>query len=358
MKLSQFARYIVPLYKTRVPVTLIGPPGIGKSDTVHTLPGILSAALGCDFGHVTVEAPTLDGPDVIGILVPVRDKDTGEAVARYTVPDIARQVAATGKDHGVLFIDEIGQADKSIQKALAPLFIEGKLGEYRIPKGWMVVSATNRAQDRTGVVKELSYFTNRQNQIQIEASIDDWSVWARNEGMHHMLLAFANFKPGVVMIQEVPARPGPYCSPRSYTSAAKFLRNIVDNDEDEIPNGSVVQAIVSGYIGEAASAELFSFLKVHQLLPLWGDIINNPETAKVPPIQRLDAAFAAAGLVIAKTDSSNINEAFTYCKRLPIELQTSVARTLVTAFDGVAFSSPAVNDFISEHTALIQSSID
>lgn len=357
MRLSQLAKRILPLYQTRTPVTLSGSPGIGKSDMVHTLPKILSDKLGVEFGHVTVEASTLDSPDVIGFLVPQKNAE-GEAIARYTKPDIIRQIELSGCDHGILFIDEIGQADALVQKALASLFIEGKLGEYRIPEGWMVISATNRIEDRAGVTKELSHFTNRQCKVEIEANTEDWTAWARENGVHHMAIAFANFRPAVVMTSEVPAKPGPYCTPRSFTNAAKFLRNMIDHDEDELPSDEVTQAIVSGYIGEASSAELFGFLKVHEHLPTFADILKDPMKAKLPPKENLAASYAAAALVIAKADATNVDPAFTYCTRLPIEMQTSVARSLILTIQGAALNSKAISDFIVKNNALIQTSLD
>ena len=291
MRLSELTQMIVPLYKTGTPLTLVGAPGIGKSDTVRALPDVLAEEFGQEFGLVVVEASTLDAPDVIGFLVPTKNAETGEAVARYTKPDIIRQIEGCGLEHGILFIDEIGQADSLVQKALAPLFIEGKLGEYRVPEGWYIVAATNRVEDRAGVNKELTHFTNRQCRVEIDSNIDDWSAWARENGVHHMMLAFANFRPGVVMSDEVPSKPGPYCTPRSFTAAARFLGQLIAHDDEaEIPSDGTTQAIVGGYIGEGSSAELFAFLKVHNLLPTFAEIIADPKKATVPPDDRLDAA--------------------------------------------------------------------
>ncbi len=357
MNLSDVKKMIVPLYNTRTPATLIGSPGIGKSDLVRELPGVLSAALGVEFGLVTVEASTLDSPDVIGFLIPTKNAD-GEAVARYTKPDIMRRIEATGLSHGILFIDEIGQADALVQKAFAPLYIGGTLGEYSIPKGWYVMSATNRVQDRAGVVKELSHFTNRQCRLNIEANIDDYLVWARGHKVHHMGMAYANFRQGVVITSEVPAKPGAYCTPRSFTASMRFVSELLgDDDEAEIPCDDVTQSVIAGYVGEATSADMFAFFKVHELLPTYAEIVADPDNAKVPPDDRLDAAYAAAGLVTAKATVDDVDEAFRFCTRLPVELQTSVARTLIQSIGGLALNSPSINSFVAKHKSLILSSI-
>jgi len=81
MRISEIMNMILPLYRTGTPLTLVGAPGIGKSDTVRKLPDVLSEATGEDFGLVVVEASTLDAPDVIGFLVPTKDPDTGAKAA-------------------------------------------------------------------------------------------------------------------------------------------------------------------------------------------------------------------------------------------------------------------------------------
>lgn len=357
MRLSEITKMIVPLYETHTPITLVGAPGIGKSDTVHQLPEILAEHYGEPFGHVTVEASCLDAPDVIGFLIPTKGEN-GEALARYTKPDIIRQIEKTKCARGVLFVDEIGHADALVQKAMAPVFIGGKLGEYYIPEGWYIVSATNRIEDKAGVNKELSHFTNRQCRLEIESNIEDWMAWARNNKVHHMAMAFAQFRPGVVMADAVPAKPGPYCTPRSFTKAAAFLNNLLDDSEDEIPATNTVQSIVAGFIGAAASAEFFAFLKTREFLPTWDEILKDPKKAKAPPDDRLDAAYAAAGLITSKADNKTVDIAFTYATRLPIELQTSICRTLVQTMGGSALNAPAINKFVSQHKALILNSID
>jgi len=356
MRLSELKKVIPALYKTHAPLTLVGAPGIGKSDTVKEIPALLASAIGEEFGSVIMEASCIDAPDVIGFLIPTKNAE-GEAIARYTKPDMIRQIELTGLDHGVLFVDEIGQADTLVQKAMAPLFIEGKLGEYRIPEGWWVVAATNRVEDRAGVVKELSHFTNRQCRINIEPHIEDYLVWAKKHNLHSMLTGFASFRPGVVMTQEVPAKPGSYCTPRSFTKAAMYFSNVVEADDMDLPNDPVTQQVISGFIGEAASAELFSFLKVSQYMPKWADIVNDPMKAKVPPKDRLDGAYAVAAMVTQSADAKTIEQGFKYCTRLPVEMQTSVARTLVTSLGGAALNSPSISKFISEHKSLILSSI-
>ena len=359
MIIPEIKQAIVSLYKTGVPIVMYSAPGIGKTDTVKTFPAILEKHFGEEFGLVTVEATAMDAPDVLGFLVPTKDPDTGDAVARYTMPNIMRMVRATGLDHGIVFVDEVGQADHLVQKAFASLFhpSEKRLGEYTLPDGWYVIGASNRVEDRAGAVKQLSHFINRQCMINIEPNIDAWTTWAEDKGLHPMMIGFARFKPGV-MVSEVPAKPGAYCTARSLTFAAQYIGNIVDSVEDAIPVDTVTQQVVSGFVGDATAAEMFSFFATRELLPTWEEVLTDPSKAKVPTRERLDACFAAAAMVLHHTTAQTLDTGFQYVQRLPIELQTSTARQLMQGkLKGAALNSPAIGKFISENQALVIASI-
>lgn len=358
MIIPDIKRAIINLYATGVPVVMYSAPGIGKTDTAREFPAILEQHYGEKFGFVIQEATAQDAPDVLGFLVPTKDPETGVAVARYTMPDLIRKVRATGLAHGIVFIDEIGQADQLVQKAYASLFLEKRLGEYTLPEGWFVVGASNRMEDRAGTVKQLSHFVNRQCMLNIDANIDAWSTWAEDKGLHPMMIGFARFKPGV-MVSEVPAKPGPYCTARSLTFAAKYIANVVDHDmEADIPSDEVTQQVVSGFVGEATAAEMFSFFRTRELLPTWEQIITDPEKAKVPSRERLDACFAAAAMVLHHATADTLDTAFKYVMRLPVELQTSIARQLTQGkLKGAALNSPTIGKFISDNNALVLASI-
>jgi len=358
MRLSQFVNAFPNLYKTKVPVVLKSPPGIGKSETINSLPSLMSKFYKEQFGLVTIHATVLDAPDVLGILMPMAEAN-GEQVAKYSEPHIMRLVRKTGKARGILFIDEIGQADHLVQKALAPLFApnERRIGEHFLPDGWFVIGASNRTEDRSGVAKELSHFINRQCQINIDANIDDWTDWADTHGIHPMLVGFAQFRPGVVMTNEVPARPGPYCTPRSFTFVASYMNNMVDSKNMVLPNDPVTQSVISGYIGDAAAAELFAYLKVHEFLPDWEDIVSDPAKCKTPPLERLDAAYAVSNLLSTNVDEQTLEPVFTYMLRMPKELQTATARKIIQRIGGKALMLPMVEEFIKDNKALIINSI-
>jgi MoxR-like ATPase len=298
-------------------------------------------------------------------MVPSKEVIDGEttAVATYTLPDIIRRVRATNKEHGILFLDEFSQASHDMQKAVAQLILDREVNGFSLPDGWWIVAASNRTADKAGVNRLLTHVTNRFRVLPIVSSVEDWSNWALDNSLNSMAVAFARFKPGAVFSDEVPSKPGPFPTPRSYVAAIEYLQAIAGDDPDApLPVDPLSVEVISGSIGEGAAAELTAFLKTNEFLPTREELIANPKKAKLPPEDRLDASYAAVQMAVScgienKTDMDIVDKCFTYCSRLPLELQTMAARDLVRNAGGSALNAKSVVDFMAKHKGLILNSI-
>lgn len=357
MRPDELKSKIVSLVNAGTPIHLRSQPGQAKSDTVNSLPSVLEEATGDKWGIITVHLALMDAPDIKGFLVPQKT-DEGP-ISTYTKPDLVHQVESmlhNGKDRVMVFFDERGQSDALVQKAVAPILLDNRIGDYHFPEGTYFISASNRVADKAGVTKELTHLTNREIQLDFNIQIEDWVKWARSKKVHEMLLGFAMFKPGVIIQDKVPAVTGPYCTPRSYAAACRYLGGIA-GDTGVIPTDELTQEIVAGSIGAAASSEMFAFLATREHLPDWQDILDDPMKAKVPPKNRIDAMFAVASMVISRTTADSVEPAIEYVTRLNLELQTSVIKQLVESLGSVAMNCTHVQKFIKENQALILGSV-
>jgi hypothetical protein len=270
---------------------------------------------------------------------------------------------------GMLVIDERNAADMIMLKALAPVVLEGRFGDEYLPghapgadpeeSFWWIVSASNRTADRSGVNRAPRHLENRERTIPIEPHVGSWALWAEKRGVHPMLVAFAKFKPGVVFSPEVPKIEGPFCTPRSFMSAANLLQLVAGrNDKGEqnmvIPNTGIVMQMVAGDIGDPACAELFGFLKVIDELPTIEEILDKPSSAKAP--KELAPAYAASQMLVHNATPGNIDKLWTYAERMPKELQVSTAKSLIEKGAGVLLNSTALNKWIMSNRALINAS--
>lgn len=359
VRLSDLAneRRMQSLYERGTSLALIGPPGVGKSDTVRWLPTMLSKLYDEAFGYMEVLAPSIDAPDVRGYMIPTKDED-GRPISQYTYPAILPTPKYLAEHpRGILFVDEFSQSDHLVQKGMSPLLLEGRIGDFPLPKGWWVITASNRMSDRAGVVKPLMHNINRQCIIEIRPDLDAWVAWAQKNNIHPMGIAFAKSRPGTVFTDEVPAEPKPFCTPRSFVSAMRLMQGMA-GDSMDLPNDTVTQEMVQGDIGQGAAAEFFGFIKVADQLPTIEEILANPAKAKVPRGERLDAAYAAQQLCIHHASEKNVDAIWEYSTRLPKELQVSTAKALMEKHNQLLLSSKAMSKWVRENRSLIMNTTE
>lgn len=362
MKILELISTLPDLYADRTTVHMLGAPGVGKSSLSKQVAKILSEQMGVPFGHVDVIMPTIDAPDIRGFLVPTKDEN-GVATSYYTKSPIIQQIEDTGLDHGILMLDEYAQAEMLTAKAGAEIILDHKIGEWAIPEGWWVLMASNRSKDKAGANRMMSHIVNRVITIEVDSDIESWAVWATNQGAHPMAMAFAKARPGVIFTNEVPANADkPFATPRSYTRAMKYLARKAGVDAKgnvnmNLPNDPISNELVAGYIGDGAATELFAFLKVVDIIPTIEDMLENPETCKLPPGSRLDGAFAVSAMISHYVTAKNVDKLWVVCERLSVELQTSTALTMLKSSGGALLNSKALNDWISRNRTLISNSM-
>lgn len=361
MRLLDLTKNAPVLYKSGTAIHLVGPPGVGKSDCIKNefRMALENAHNGEAFGFHDVLLPTVDAPDLRGFLLPTKDKD-GHPSSFFT-----RSAVLPTKEYlqefprGIMVMDERSSADLLTQKASAPAVLWKRFGEEYLPEGWLIMSASNRVEDRAGVIKPPTHLVNRERTIPIEGDVLSWAIWAEDHGVHPMLIAFAKKMPGVVFSETVPKTDGAFCTPRSYVAAANLLSIVAGKDADgnpnmDIPQSGIVSEMVAGDIGAGACAQLMSFLKVADQLPTIQEILADPAKAACPT--DLSAAYAAAQMILHYGKPDTIDKLWTYTERLPKEMQTTTAKQLVAKGAGALLNSKALSVWISKNRALINAS--
>jgi hypothetical protein len=275
----------------------------------------MKETVACRSFHLT----TVEPPDVRGFGLPDKSAD-GKRIMTYTLPPWA--VKSTDPRFGILFLDELGQASHDVQKPAAELLLHRKVGDYHLPgtpgkaagpEGcWIVVAASNRETDRSGVLRELAFITNRRMAIQIQPDLDAWAEWAEKNNVHPLAIAFAKFKPATVFADKIPEKPGPFCTPRSLVMASQLIGEL---DEE------MYLECAAGLIGEGAAAEFWAFLRVASKLPKFEEIVANPSKCPVP--DKPDASFAAMQMISHQVSDRTAKACFTYLQRMPREFQVA-----------------------------------
>lgn len=186
--------YRIPAVKQR-PVLLIGPPGIGKTAIMEQV------AEECDVGLVAYTITHHTRQSAIGLPV-IREKNYGGkicSVTEYTMSEIIASVydcmEETGKQEGILFIDEINCVSETLAPAMLQFLQCKTFGNHQVPEGWVIAAAGNPPGYNKSV-REFDVVTlDRVRLLTVEENLQVWKVFARKVGVNESILSFLEIKP-------------------------------------------------------------------------------------------------------------------------------------------------------------------
>jgi len=314
MNILEAKQLVTALYKRqletgiRFAVELVSGPGMGKSSMVDQLAIEIGKLLNVPFACNPFFLNCKEAPDIGGYGLPDLEKHTMFWTQAPWMP---------GEDdpkHGFIFLDEFRQSQHDVQKPSAELWLNGQVNVSKLPITYMVLGASNRESDRSGVQRELMFITNRRMEINITPDLDSWVDWAERGDIHWAAVAFAKHQPGIIFQDTIPDKSGPFCTPRSFVQMSYLI--------EQLPMKLFTEA-AAGYIGEGAAAQFTSFLRVVEQLPTFDEIVADPGNCKLPEKDRPDAQFATMQMIAHRVDGDTAAPAFNYLKRMPQEFQVA-----------------------------------
>lgn len=300
----------------RFSVELVSGPGMGKSEGLAQVAQELclpteKGGFGEPCGFKPFFLSTKEAPDIGGFGLPAKDTD-GSPIMQWT----AAPWMPLAKDptHGIVFLDEFRQSSHDVQKPSAELLLNGRVGNSELPITWMVVAASNREKDRSGVQRELAFVANRRMEVKVEPNLDAWVEWAERKAIHWAAIAFAKHQPGLIFGDSVPDKPGPFCTPRSFVKMSHIIGEL---------NMETFTEAAMGLIGEGTAAQFVAFLRVVEQLPTFDEIVARPKKCRLPEKDRPDAQYATMQMVAHRVTDDTATPAFEYLKRMPKEFQVA-----------------------------------
>jgi hypothetical protein len=253
----------------------------------------------------------------------------------------------TAYKRGILFLDEYGQGDADVKRASAELLLNRRLGPHKLPDGWVVVAASNRDKDRSGVTKSFDFVINRRCEIDIQPDLQAWTEWANTSGVMPLTIAFANQNPHIVFSDTVPEKQGPWCTPRSLVMADRILS--IMTADNELPDASASE-LVAGVIGAAAVAQYFSFVALEREMPKFEDIVASPDKVRVP--DRPDAQMLVCYSLAHRVEDDTIAPVVQYIDRFPKEFGVTFVKA-ATQRNYKLITTPAFRKWCSDNSALM-----
>lgn len=310
---KQLAEILDWTVKINKPLMVWGSPGIGKSMIIQQCADRHFAAQYPDYElnangrvyrkdsgqYVTrpwcteIRGSLIQSYDLMGIPTVV----DGRTV--WAPPEGTLLPPADSTRGGILFIDEImNSEDENVRQALLGLVNDRAVGSYTLPESWVIVAASNRAEDGTfahQMSKALGtrFFTH----VVLEPDVDEWLQWAQANNVDYRTRAYIQIRRDNLLKFNAKDKGNSFPCPRIWVMVSTM---------NDMP-GTVRTPAMIGSLGSEVGMDYVTFLKNFADLPSIKEIKAAPETAPIPA--RLDAMHMLT-MALANTADFNSVKAF------------------------------------------------
>jgi len=245
-------------FKSKRPIFLWGPPGIGKSDIVKQLGEELEAHV------IDVRLSLWEPTDIKGI--PYFDSNDG--TMRWAPPsELPSMEFAKQHKQIILFMDELNSAAPSVQAAAYQLILNRRVGTYKLPDNVVMVAAGNRETDKGVTFRMPAPLANRFVHLEMTVDWDDYFEWAAENKVHKDVVGFLSFSKKDLYDFDPKSSSRSFATPRSWAFVSELL---TDDDCEE----STITDLVSGSIGEGLAIKFMAHRKHSAKMPNLSDILS------------------------------------------------------------------------------------
>ena len=220
------------------PVSIIGKSGIGKTESIAGL----AKELG--IGFIELRLSHYQESDLVGL--PFIEN----GVTKHAPTDLLPPENDEGQ--GILLLDEVTSSQKSMRSAVYQLMDSSrKLGQYKLPKRWLIVACGNGPSDGGDVRGIEAAFMSRGFCWRVEPNLTVWKQWALKAGVHPTVIAYLSFMPEKLHCMNPDNPYDMIACPRNWTKLSTQLNNmekrtsggiILDDDDLEFSSAGCVGA--------------------------------------------------------------------------------------------------------------------
>ena len=254
---NQAKKSITRAFKTKRPLFLWGPPGIGKSDIIHQIGDLMNAHV------IDVRLSLWEPTDIKGIPYYAANDNKMVWAAPAELPDAE---LAKKHDYIILFLDEMNSAAPAVQAAAYQLILNRRVGQYKLPDNVLIVAAGNREADKGVTYRMPAPLANRFVHLELAVSFDDRFQWAVNNKIHKDVVGYLTFAKKDLYDFDPKSPSRSFATPRSWS----FVSELLEDDDDE----NTTTDLVSGAVGEGLAVKFMAHRKVASSMPNPTDILE------------------------------------------------------------------------------------
>ena len=304
---SMIAKYI----QAKIVPMLTGSPGMGKSAIVKDIAKTYNLKL------IDLRLSQCDPTDLMGF--PSIQGQRAGYLPMETFP-LEGDPIPEGYSGWLLFLDEFNSASIAVQASGYKLILDRMVGQKNLHKHVAVVCAGNLETDGAIVNPMSTAMQSRLAHLELITDVNQWLDWAYENDIHRFITSYIKFKPGNLYAFSPDHTDKTYACSRTWEFANRVLKVTDTDDKDLLP-------MLAGVLSEGVAREFIGFTKIDKDLPKITQIMESPNSIRVP--DEPSVLFALTGSISHHANKDNLAPLITYIKRLPKEFQVVTLRETV-----------------------------
>jgi hypothetical protein len=309
IKPSQLEPFLVKSIKKRCPILIVGKPGIGKTAIISQVAKRLKYEV--ENLYPAISDPTL----FMGM--PYYNPD--EHSADFLPFGQMRRIIEAKKET-ICFLDDIGQSEISVMKALMSFVQARQIGTQKLSDLVTIIGCTNDRSHNAGVVGMIEPLKSRFLTIlHLQVDVEDWIRWAILNNIRPEIIGFVRLKGMEVLSSFTPTMDFTNSpSPRGNERVSEILNLGIEDPAAEL-------AAIEGTCGQGYAVEFAGFKKLFDSLVDPKYILKHPEDVEIPQ-SNPSVLFAYCSALSRMADPDTMDAIVKFARRLPVEFAVKLLK--------------------------------
>ena len=342
---------MLPMYwHTKLPIFLWGTSGAAKSTSCHMFVDEMRKD-DPEFGMIDLRASQLDPVDTRGIPSIDKEKKEAEWIPFNSFPNEERD----GK-RGILLLEEFNSAVPAVQCTFYQLLFDRKIGEYKLPDGWVVWALGNRSEDNGVTFDVPAPNANRfAGHLFVSPTVNDFvNFGIETDEIREEVLCFMLWRPELLFSFNSERNDMTFGSMRTWTYVSKLM------DSWEETNGKLdlrkpdplFQIAIKNCVGEGEGTEFIGYLDYHGRTPNIDNCLNNPDDSDVPSEMQILWAMVGGMVTRYKNNRQLAGRILRYSTRMHAEFASVLAKQCIQ-IDGEFAENPEYMAFVHKFGSVL-----
>lgn len=268
----ELAQLIRTCITSRLPLLILGSPGLGKTSIVRQEAAELKLGLMENLGYL------YEPVDFRGLMM---TSDNGMTkccpLNRWPLHRMVKD--GTIPERGILLLDEMLNSHRDVLTAFAEPLCDHRVNGEPLAPGWSIVATGNNIGRGTSANPMPSHVSNRVAICNLNPTWDEWMSWAAGR-IRPELIAYFSMTKGSELFAFSPEKTlqpnHPYLTPRSLENLSRAVDAWSGSNSGSRPPCWLYSSVVGDF-----GAKLYTTLDILTEVTSWSDILADPAKAKV-----------------------------------------------------------------------------